>query len=205
MEKFKSAEKKLLADTIEKCLINGVKVQLLPRKTLRRASGWVNDTEFMSCFSPKMGYNENNWGIFVHESCHIDQMLDKKSIWYDEDLQTEKDWLDLLTRKKVQKSKKIEKYFKKTLELELDCEKRAVKKIKEYGLNINVKDYIKRGNIYLFSYYCFYHQKCWYDSKFRIYDQTEIIEQMPIKYLTVEDYWVKNRLVWDCLKKHNNF
>jgi hypothetical protein len=78
------------------------------------------------------------------------------------------------------------------------------KKIKKYGLNIDTEDYIKRGNIYLYSYYCFYHQKCWYDSKFKIYDQTDIIKKMPTKYLNLEDYWIKNPLVWDFLKNHNN-
>lgn len=203
MEKIRPPERELLSDTLEICFSNKIRMTIVPQKTHKRASGWVNENEFMSCFDPDGDY-DSNWGIFVHESCHVDQLIDKASIWYEGVFDTEKDWLDLHTRGKTRKSKKIESYFRKLMELELDCDKRAVEKIKKYKLNIDIKTYIKSSNIYMFSYYCFYHQKCWYDGQHRIYDQKNILKEMPSKHLKPQEYWSKNDSVYNFLKKHNN-
>lgn len=201
---IKPAEKTLLADTVYNCLQNKIKILLKPQRTYRGSSGWVDGDTFMCCLDPNGEY-DTNWGIFVHESCHIDQLIDPNSIWHKPDTAAEQDWMDLHTKGKTRKSKKIENYFKGLLALELDCEKRAVEKIKKYKLNINLQDYVKRGNVYLFSYYTFYHQKCWYDKNFRIYDQHDLVENMPETYFAdSKSYWKKHSEVWNCLKKHNN-
>jgi hypothetical protein len=119
MEKLLSAEKKLLADTVELCLTNKIKMEFHPRKTLRGASGWVVDGEFVCCFDPDNGADSSNWSVFVHESCHVDQMLDPDSNWHNPTLKTERDWLTLHTNGKTRKSSKLETYFIKTLEVEL--------------------------------------------------------------------------------------
>jgi hypothetical protein len=203
MNKIKKEEKNLLTDTIQICVENKIKMILIPQKTHKGIGGWVKEGEFGTCLDPSGNY-ETNWGIFVHESCHVDQMIDKNSIWYDESFNTEKDWLDLHTKGETKKSEKVKKYFKKIMELELDCEKRSVEKIKKYNLNIDINSYIKSGNSYLFSYYCFYHLKCWYHHKYRIYDQNHIIESMPCVHLSVDDYWTKHDVIYKFLKKYNN-
>lgn len=203
MEKIRPPEKNLLIDTIEICCNNKIKMVIVPQKTHQRASGWVKEGEFLTCFDPDGDY-ASNWGIFVHESCHVDQLIDKDSIWHEGVFNADQDWLDVHTRGKTRKSKKIETYFRKLMELELDCDRRAVEKIKKYGLNINIKEYIRSSNVYMFSYYCFYHQKCWYDGEHRIYDQKEILKQMPTKHLKPNEYWTKIDCIYDFLKKNNN-
>ena len=39
------------------------------------------------------------------------------------------------------------------VELEKDCEMRAVEKIRKWGLPVNISQYIKKANIYLYSYH----------------------------------------------------
>lgn len=203
---IKSSEKKLLADTIQICLQNKIKIKILPQKTFKGCGGFVdeNTKTFLSCFDPNGEY-ESNWGIFVHESCHVDQLVEKSKIWFNPALESYKDDpLQKHVRGQSNKTKKLEKYFKKTLELELDCEKRSVEKIKKYKLNIDIDNYIKIGNVYLYSYYCFYHLKCWYDKKLRIYDQEELIELMPNKHLKLNDYWKKHTEIYEFLKNNNS-
>lgn len=206
MEKIKGPEKRLLSDTIQVCIENRLKVILYPKKVHRKCGGWVdeNTKEFMCCFDPNGTYS-HNWGIFVHESSHVDQLSEESPLWFDPILESyDVDMLSRHTSKGCRKTAKLERYFKKSLELELDCEKRAVEKIKKYKLNLNVEEYIQTGNVYLFSYFCFYHLKCWYDSKFRIYDQEELVNQMPKTYLNLDDYWKKNNLIYNFLEKHNS-
>jgi hypothetical protein len=199
-------ELKLLNDTLKICLENEFSVKFPSQFSMNHTSGWVNHDpkQFVVCFPKGKDFNyESTWGVFLHESCHIDQILDKSPLWFNDDIDTEIDYIDeLCIRKNIKKSKKVERYFKGMLELEIDCEIRSLEKLKKYNLNINKKEYIKRGNVYLKSYYSFYTLKTWYDRKYRIYDQHDIIDRMPDFFdKNVDKYWKECKCIHEFLKE----
>lgn len=67
--------------------------------------------------------------LLVHESCHVDQFLEDKKKWREAD-----------------------HGYEETVKWELDCEKRAVEKIKKYKLPIDIKIYSKKANYIIYSY-----------------------------------------------------
>lgn len=205
--KIKKEELKLLNDTIKICLENEFYVRFPSQATMKNCCGWVNNTpkQFTVCF-PKQTSNhydyQTTWGIFLHESCHLDQIIEKSPLWFNNTVDVEEDYLELYCiKKKIKKSKKLLNFFKKTLELELDCERRAIEKIEKYNLNIDKKEYIKKGNIYLKSYYSFYYLQTWYNKNLSIYNDWLIYEAMPdFFYKDVDKYWKKTHRIHEHLK-----
>jgi hypothetical protein len=47
----------------------------------------------------------------------------------------------------------LAKALDKMVEMERDCEMRAVEKIKKWGLPVNLTRYVKKANVYLYSYH----------------------------------------------------
>lgn len=90
--------------------------------------------------------------ILIHEDCHMDQWLDKKSIWYAENIQSGHlrffSWL--LEKKEIRNPTET---AKKVILLEADCEKRSLRKIKKrWSHLISPEEYAKCANAYMFSY-----------------------------------------------------
>lgn len=193
--KLSRQENKLIIDTIQKCIDQKISFSLKSNKSFDKSSGYVNFKSFVCCYGEKEIFIES----FLHESCHLDQLSEKNSVWYDPLFLEHKD-LDIfsITNKKKNKSKKYEDLFKKTVELELDCDKRSINKAKKYNLNINTDNYIQRSNFCLMCYYPFYQLKCWI---FPPVDH-KLISSLPTKFLSLDDYWKKNDTVYNFIKSH---
>jgi hypothetical protein len=121
----------------------------------------------------------------VHESSHMDQWISQIDMWtksksYDDD-QVFDDWL---TNKREFTKNKIESTVRRIQEVELDCERRAVEKIKRYNLPIDVPTYIKKANSYLLLYTLMKENRKW--SKTPPYRIKAIVDVMPDKFL--KDY-----------------
>jgi hypothetical protein len=71
--------------------------------------------------------------------------------------------------------------------VEIDCEKRTARKILDLNLNIDLTQYIKKANTYLFYYSVLLETKKWCDVA--PYKIPEIVEQMPHCYLKPEEYF----------------
>lgn len=76
--------------------------------------------------------------IFTHEYCHFEQWVDNSLVWQKADRDIF--YYDLIDCIDI-------------AELELDCEKRTLNKIKVYELPINEIRYIQIANAYIASYY----------------------------------------------------
>jgi len=87
---------------------------------------------------------ENFLSTLVHESCHMDQWLENDKIW-ENNLSCDivDSWLS------GNEIENIKFHIERTRELELDCEKRTVEKIKKYNLRIDVNSYIQKANAYV--------------------------------------------------------
>lgn len=98
----------------------------------------------------------------VHESCHMDQWSEKIKLWKEHDKLNDNivdEWLE----GKNHSIKKVEAAIKITRDLELDCEQRAVNKIKRFNLPINTAEYIQKANVYIFFHNWVLLKRKWYN------------------------------------------
>ena len=98
-----------LSDCILKCQQNDINFKLLNRRSHQGCGGFFDEKNLVSC-TQRVGWV----GILVHESCHLDQFLEKIPLW--DEYQS--------------RGNSREERIKLTLKLEIDCERRALKKIK---------------------------------------------------------------------------
>lgn len=138
--------------------------------------------EIKIAFSSK----QNLWlKTFLHESCHLDQFLEKSQLWnhmiYGK-TDMYKILFDWLQHKKIPKNADIEKSVKKIFELEKDCEERAVKKIIKYSLPFNKINYIKQANAYILSYKLSLLERNFYKRNKEPYNIEDVWKKMPSNF-----------------------
>jgi hypothetical protein len=89
--------------------------------------------------------------VLVHEYCHFLQYINNSKIYakcYDASLIVDQ-WL----KGKNYPIKKIKRAFFLVRAMERDCERRALKIIKQFNLAINIKMYAKRAHVYIYSHF----------------------------------------------------
>jgi len=179
---------KLIAKTAETCIKNNIGFYLVNDTHVQvdniKCSGYFDEDDLKVAVKK----SEQDWlPILVHESCHLDQFLEKSPLWSggDNGISTIDSWL----QGKEYGDLKLQKSFEDTIKLELDCEKRSLKKIKTYKLRINTSNYIQRINAYLFSYWATYRDRKWFPFP---YNNPRIYRRMPEKILTLNFYLDKN-------------
>ena len=119
--------------------------------------------------------------ILLHEYNHMLQYIEKPEFFGEEDRLWE--WL---TNKIELTKKDIKKVIDTTREIELDCEIRTVKMIEARSeLEINIDDYIKKANSYLYFYSIVAKHRKW--SNKPPYSIKEIVELMGNKF--IKNYW----------------
>lgn len=194
-EESKAADK-FVEDLKAKCDANGVKYHfpktkhvLYPGFESLKVSGYFLDKPepALAC---AMGKPLNAWfEILIHESCHMDQWIEKSAWWlnltkdgYDCDKKMD-EWLT----GSVEYSKNESDYFMLVMQaVEIDCERRSVEKIKSLNLPVNIENYVKKANAYIFSYNIMKETGKWCD--IAPYEIPEIIELMPDSILKEEEY-----------------
>lgn len=176
---------KLIADIAQKCVAHGITLSLqhVPQVDIENlpCSGYFDEQSLVVATKKK---RVQDWvDVLVHESCHLDQFTEKSKLW-----DSDNDPLHVIEAwtkgKKVSLSKR-DKAFENTLLLELDCEKRSIKKFKKYRLNIDIEEYAQKANSYLFAYMVALHEKRWYTSP---YENPKIWKKMPKQLLTLKEY-----------------
>lgn len=177
---------KLISDIMTQCIKNGINFRLeytdqVDQENIPCSGYFDEQTLAVATKKEKM----QDWlDILVHESCHLDQFLAGPKVWMpdEETLFIVEAWI----HGKNLSKKKLEKGFRNTIALELDCEKRTVAKMNKYGIRFNKKEYIQKANAYLFSYTYAFVNKTWYPKP---YENPKIYKNMPSKFLTVDQYF----------------
>ena len=186
---------KLIADVAQKCVAHGITLSLQHVKNVDQenlpCSGYFDEKSLVVATKKK---RIQDWvDVLVHESCHLDQFTEKSELWVTDNnsLSIVEAWI----KGKKMTYKKRDLGFKNTILIELDCEKRSIKKFKKYKLNVDTQEYIQKANSYLFSYVVSLHEKRWYSSP---YENPKIWKKMPKRLLTfeqyVKDYWKYKQL-----------
>jgi hypothetical protein len=132
-------------------------------------------------------------GTLIHEESHFDQWKDLDSIWYKPQMESSANrffnWLS-----GASENKNPEKDAKKIIELEADCERRTIKKIKKrWSELISTEDYVRSANAYMFSYLWMARSRKWigdFASKQKYVNQfpskmKKKYEKLPLKFLSL--------------------
>jgi len=114
-----------------------------------RVAGWFSDNPATLAYAK---LDPDCISTIVHEYCHMLQWLDKWPLWT-ESLNRDDDHIfDTWLNGKDYNPRTIRAAIKRIQKVELDCEKRSVKLIKKYNLNVNIEQYIKNANSYIYLY-----------------------------------------------------
>lgn len=140
------------------------------------------------------GGDPNTWlEVFLHETCHLDQAQENKQ-WFDSidpyisDLDN---WLDNKETKQAVSWETVSKI----VELEHNCEQRAIDKAKSFDLPINIEQYCQKANAYLLSYINTLSEKKWDSTP---YNNPTKWKSMPKRLLSIKEI---NEVASNKLKK----
>ena len=149
--------KPFMASVKRQCKQYGIELMLCPSNSVvltddfsQNCSGYFCETDkalVVACGRPFHDWFE----ILVHEFCHMEQWKsdERWNKWNDN---TSKTW-DWLAGNIMLNKTQLSNMLDLMVELEKDCEMRAVEKIKKWGLPINLTRYVKKANLYLYSYH----------------------------------------------------
>jgi hypothetical protein len=136
---------------------------------------------------------KNEWlGVLAHEYAHFVQTNNGLKVW-DEYAYHSHEIFDILTGGKAARPKRKKTRHEKIqylINVELDCEKRAIKTLNKWELNkedIDVENYIKSSNVIL-SKYCLVAEHCKFPLSESIYQTKNWLQHSPSKLFTPKQY-----------------
>lgn len=174
--------RKFIQDLRKKCKENNVKLNLVRKWAIVEDGVEIGgsfgpnsrDKVILSCATARPDY----LSILVHESCHLDQYLENGIVWKKGDSCNQVfTWLEGKVYYKY-----LNKHINNVQDLEEDCERRAVEKIKEYNLPIDIDTYIQKANSYIWFYKHLQKTRYWPDRFSSPYVIPEVWQNMPKKF-----------------------
>lgn len=141
----------------------------------------------------------NMLGLLIHEASHFDQWKDLDSVWYKPMMYASGERFFNWLSGSVELSHP-ERDAKRIIELELDCEKRALRKIKRRWSDvINPEQYAQSANAYMFSYLYMAQSRKWIGDFISINKYcNKFPEKMLPKYDDIPEKYLK------LFKQHEN-
>ena len=127
-------------------------------------------------------------GILAHEYSHLTQYIEDESLYNFYSVSYSKifEWLD------GKRIKNIQFHLDNCLALELDCEKRAVELMKTYELDVDLKDYIKRANAYMYFWKNLRFTRKWCNPYNTPSSNEALVSVMPNRFL--KEYVLTDRI-----------
>ncbi len=147
-----------------------------------KSNGFFNPEKNEMAIS--IGKPVDKWlNTLVHESCHFDQWV-QRSIYWNNMMQYKPDACTQLFDYWVYRNKKISKETGIIMasimrDLELDCERRTIEKIKKYNLPIDIKEYTKGAGAYIMFYNYIGKYRKWYKIGKEPYNNKKLRKLMP--------------------------
>jgi hypothetical protein len=176
----------------------GITVEFSPTPTVKYANTECNGyfvDEPKAFLTVATGKDINEWfPVFVHESCHADQYLQKAPCWNTkiggyEPMAILDLWLDHNVELNPEQ---LNRTIQSALLIELDCEQRVVAKYEKYSMPFDKDEYIQKANSYVYFYLVMMHTRKWYAPGCAPYSLLEVWSNMPkefqTEYTSVEKY-----------------
>lgn len=180
--KFRN-QKKTMDDNLAKFLGKAIlkyrkqELRFVPKDYLvfgkSETTGWADGTEIRVA----TGKDPETWiGVFIHETCHVDQAIQKPQ-WM-EDCEVSVGLLDEWL--KGVRVNNMADHIRKIIELEHDCEKRAMAKIKANKLPFDLCNYAQGANAYILGYHWTLANRKWCT---KTYKDHKVRSKMPSKLM----------------------
>jgi len=166
--------RKFIGDAIIDLVEHNVDISLQNKKKVVLYDTDIDPCEAFFSDDPlllRVGVNKpvETWGKFlVHEYCHFLQTLEPNLVM--KRFNNVRDGSDANTiishwlKGKQINQKIIDKSINAVRNMEIDCEKRSVKLIRQRKLEIDIKKYIKEANAYVMFYTVMGKERRWYDT-----------------------------------------
>lgn len=169
-------------------------VLFLQEKSFNSCGGLFNgcDKEFIVAMGNRLGFE-----VLVHEYNHFLQWKDERKR-YDSLSNGNAIISDWLGGKFFKKSI-IAYATEQVIELEWDCERRSIEMIKKYKLDIDLDDYIRSANSYIFFYHAVKKTRVWATKP--LYKKA-LLKTMPTELMDLEYYLDENNISKKQLKKY---
>jgi hypothetical protein len=176
--------KPFLNSVKRQCKTYGVELMLSPSTHVvvmdnfkEQCSGYFDGDDkvlVVACGKPVHVWME----ILAHEFSHMEQWKsdDRWGKWDGAALKLWS-WMD---NSAIMNKKQLSNVLDDMIELELDCEMRAVEIIKKWNLPLNIPKYIQKANIYLYSYALMSHLKHFPTD---IYKDENLIKLVPSTFM----------------------
>jgi hypothetical protein len=183
-ENSKEKVKSFIKNLQERCDENGINILITNTKGIPyvtdsglMVNGYFDeDAKILACAA---GKDISQWlTILIHESSHMEQFMEGVPEWTNNLGLNETDkWL---SGNDVD-MKKVTDEIKTSIQVELDCEKRTIKKIKKWGLDniVDTDEYIQKANAYIMFYLWMKENRKWYEIGREPYNLPEIFKEMP--------------------------
>jgi hypothetical protein len=170
---------------LDKCRSNGVPVTMPMDSTVLSkgfpCAGFFDDDPLEFAVAAK-GSVRSWLPTFVHESCHLDQWLEKSKLWTHRiNGQLPSNLFDAwLKHDREFGTDEIQSIIDAIVAIELDCEQRSIDKICKHPLPIRTDSYIRKSNAYIYSYRVIQETRNWDHSS--AYLVPKIWKRMPAHF-----------------------
>lgn len=166
-------EDEILKEILRRSHLFGVSVVLSPHNYVLcegiKVSGYFDPDEQNPVLA--VGWNHpRRLGVLLHEYSHLTQWVERTPLWVEaEDVK----WDEWLSGKKIPK---VREQIVASRELEADCERRAVRLIRELEAPIDIADYCRAANSYVHFYNILADVRKWYRPDRRPHSTPEVIQ-----------------------------
>jgi hypothetical protein len=178
------------------CQYHKIKLRLVNKKNIKCPDGvYVSgyfDEEYKTLKVAVKNSFDYWFPVLVHEYGHLLQWAYDKKMW--NCINTSEGHSVILIENWLngKKINNITKHINNIRRLEIDCEKKVVSLIQKYNLPINIKEYIKSANAYIYLYTWLKYTRKWCIQP--PYTQNEILEQMPTTFIKNYGYMSKKNI-----------
>jgi hypothetical protein len=188
LSKFKDKNSiNFIEEVIATCKLYGVRCSIRDVSYVKlggfKCGGWFDGEDRELVCSMK---HDKGLALLAHEFSHFHQWAENSDIW---DLASRKnshsamhEWIE------GKQIRDIKKHIAICRDLEVDAEKRAVKMIKKYNLPIDIDEYIRGANAYIYFYNYILNIRRWSTPKNSPYRNKILIASMPKTFM--KDYSV---------------
>jgi hypothetical protein len=145
-----------------------------------RCAGFFNEDKKII----KIAKNTTNFmAVLVHEYCHFLQYINNSKIY---EKSHEAGYIvDNWLKGKNYDPKVVKRSFFIVRAMERDCEKRAIKIIKKFELNIDTKIYAKKAHCYIYSHFIMERKRKFDSYKKSPYSSQTVLKNMPSTMATL--------------------
>jgi hypothetical protein len=121
-----------------------------------RCSGYFDPDPAPPVLAVAWGAGERRLGVLFHEFCHLTQWAESAPVWMADE---GAEWSDWLAGKPVRGAKA---QIERSRELEADCERRAIRLMREMEAPVDLEAYARSANAYVHFYNLMATERKWF-------------------------------------------